>query len=84
MSISPRCGAGRLKRLIWLKYYNVQKRQITFTLGLNTVKNTAYMEKASSKSCIELNSLQKSQWAQMSTSLGVELGAPKTGMFEIL
>ncbi len=33
-----------LERLTRLKYYNVQKRQI-ITLGLNTAKNTAYMEK---------------------------------------
>ncbi len=45
MSISARSGARGLKR-IWLKYYNVQKRQITFTLGLNTSKNTNYMEKS--------------------------------------
>ncbi len=28
-------GAKGLVRLIWLKYYNVQKQQIAFTLGLN-------------------------------------------------
>ncbi len=33
------------KNWYWLKYYNAQKWQITFTLGLNTVKNTDYMEK---------------------------------------
>ncbi len=33
-----------LERLIWLKYYDVQKRQITFTLGLDVAKNTDYME----------------------------------------
>ncbi len=31
--------------LIWLKYYNVLKRQITFTLRLNADKNNDYMEK---------------------------------------
>ncbi len=39
------------KRLIWLKYYNVLKQQITFILRLNADKNTNYMEKTSSKSC---------------------------------
>ncbi len=39
-------GDSGLKRLIWLKYYyNEQKWQIIFTLGLNTMKNTDYMEK---------------------------------------
>ncbi len=45
MSISPQSGARGLEKLIWLKYYNEQKRQITFTLGLNAVKNTPYMRK---------------------------------------
>ncbi len=30
----------------WLKYYDAQKWQITFTLWLDTEKNTAYMEKS--------------------------------------
>ncbi len=67
MSTSPRSGVRGLQWLIWLKYYNVQKRQITFTLWLDTAKNTDYMEKTSDKSCLELNFLQKSQWAHMST-----------------
>ncbi len=33
-----------LGRLIWLKYYNEQKRQITFTLWRDSTKNTDYME----------------------------------------
>ncbi len=48
MSISPRSGAWGLKTLIWLKNYNAQKRQITFTLGVNGMnagENTYYMEK---------------------------------------
>ncbi len=36
--------------------YDVQKWQITFTLGLNAGENTDYMEKATSKRCLELNS----------------------------
>ncbi len=58
MSISSRSGARGLERT-WLKYYNIQKQQITLSLGLNAAKNTDYMEKASSKSCLGLNSLQK-------------------------
>ncbi len=54
-------GARGLGRLIWLKY-NVQKWQIILTLGLNAAKNTDFMEKASSKSCLELNSSQRGQW----------------------
>ncbi len=68
MSISPQSKDRRLERLIWLKYYNLQKRQIIFTLGLNAAKNTDCMKKASSKSCLELNSLQKSHWLHMSIS----------------
>ncbi len=49
VSIFPRSGATRLERLIWLKYYNVQKRQIIFTLGLNAAKNTDFMKKAEVK-----------------------------------
>ncbi len=46
MSIPAQSGAKGLYRLIWLKYYNVHKWQITFTLGLNAAKNTAYMERS--------------------------------------
>ncbi len=45
MSISLRSGARGLERLIRLKYYNVQKRQITFALGLNATESTDYMKK---------------------------------------
>ncbi len=77
MSISPQGGARRLERLTWLKYYNVQKRQIIFTLGLNAVKNTDFMKKSSSKSCLELNSLQKVMGCICLFSPGVELGGSK-------
>ncbi len=40
MSISPRSGARGLERLVQMKYYYVQNRQITFTVGLNAAKNT--------------------------------------------
>ncbi len=45
MSTSPRSEASGLGRLIWLKYYFVQKWQITFTLWLDAAKNTDYMER---------------------------------------
>ncbi len=45
-----------------------RKMQITFNLGLNAVKNTHPMKKASNKSCSELNFGQKSLWAHMSIS----------------
>ncbi len=64
MSISPRSGTRGLKTLIWLKNYEVQKQQITFTLGLNAWENR---KKSSSKRCFELNFLQKRQRAHMST-----------------
>ncbi len=46
MSIALRSGARGLKRWVWLKYYDVQKWQITFSLGLNAAKNTDYMEES--------------------------------------
>ncbi len=61
MSISPWSGARGFERLMGLKYFYVLKRQITVTLGLNSDKNTDYMEKALSKSCLELHFLQTSQ-----------------------
>ncbi len=36
----PNGGAKKLKRLVWLKYYIILKRQNTFNLGLNADKNT--------------------------------------------
>ncbi len=42
------------------------------------------LKKCKCKSCLELNFLQKSPWAHVSISPGVELGAPKIGVFEIL
>ncbi len=44
MSIPPN-GATGIGRLIWLRFYNVQKWQITFTLGLDADKNTDYIKK---------------------------------------
>ncbi len=76
-------GAVRLERLIWLKYYFVLKRQNTFSLGLNAAKNT-HQKKASNKSSLELNFVQKKQRAYMPISPGVELGDQKINMVEIL
>ncbi len=39
-------GARGLERLIWLKYYIVQKLRITFKLELNADKSTHYIKKS--------------------------------------
>ncbi len=44
MSISPTSGARGSKDQVCLKSYNVQKREIRFTLGLDAAKNTHYMK----------------------------------------
>ncbi len=46
-------------------YYDAWKLGNRLTLGLNAAENTNYMKKISSKSCLELNFLQKSRWAHM-------------------
>ncbi len=43
--IYPRSGARGLQRFAILKYYNAQEWECTFTLELNTVKDTDYIEK---------------------------------------
>ncbi len=78
MSTYPQSGARGLQRFIWLKYYIVQKCEVIFTLGLKAVKNTDFMEKSSSKSCLELNFQEECQWTHMSISPpppSVELGS---------
>ncbi len=45
MTISPQSGARGLEKFIWLKYYNIQKWQITFTWGLNAVKISLILKK---------------------------------------
>ncbi len=52
-----------------LKYYNVQKRESRFPLGFNGQKKCIISKHALNKSCWALNSVQKSQWAHMCTSL---------------
>ncbi len=58
-------------------YYDVWKWRNRLTLRLNVVENTNYMKKVLNKSCLELNSLQKSQLAHMSISSQVEIGGSK-------
>ncbi len=57
-----------------LKSYNVQKREIRFTLGINATKNTHYNKKASNKSCWELNFVQKVHECKCLSPPQVELG----------
>ncbi len=49
-------------------YYGIWKWGNQLTLRLNFAKNTNYMKKVLSKSCLELNSLQRSQLAHKSIS----------------
>ncbi len=85
MSIFPRSGARVLKGLKWLKYYNLQKRQITFTLGLNAAKNTDYMEKRFKLKLFRIKfSTKKSVGAYVYLPPEWSYGAPKTDVFEIL
>ncbi len=62
MSISPTSGAIGLQR-VSLKSYYAQKRDIRFTLGLNTEKIRVIWKKGSNKSCSELNFVWKSSRA---------------------
>ncbi len=43
--IFPRSGARVLQRLLPLKYYNVQKWESRYILGLDAAKNTHYVRK---------------------------------------
>ncbi len=53
--LPPEWSQG-LERLIWLKYYDLVKQQITFTFGLNVGKsNELHLKKTSNKSSSELN-----------------------------
>ncbi len=57
----PKGGARGLQRFTFLKYYNAREWESTsrFTLGLNAAKNIDYIKNASSRSCVELNFVQK-------------------------
>ncbi len=66
----PWSGPRGLEGLSSLKYYNIQKWESRFSLGLNAAKIVHYMRKhASNNSCLALNSVKKSQWVRMSISL---------------
>ncbi len=56
----PWSGARWLERMIYFKYYIVQKWESRFTFGQNATKNT------SNKSCRALNFVQKIQWVHVS------------------
>ncbi len=43
--LPPKNGAREHKRLIWLKYNTVMKRQNTFNLGLYAAKNMCHIKK---------------------------------------
>ncbi len=76
--VSPQSGARRLERLIWLKYYIVLKRQITFNLGLNADKNTDNNKRrGSNKNCSEFNFLQKTDGRICLSPPGVQFGGSK-------
>ncbi len=84
MSIPPTMEQG-LERLIRLKYYNVQKWQVTFTLGLNAVKNTAYMEKSVKQKLFRIKfPTKKSLGVCVYLPLEWIKGAQKIDMIEIL
>ncbi len=51
---------------------------------MNTVKNMIMWKNASSKSCLELNSLQKSQWSHMSISLPLPRSPSRARVLERL
>ncbi len=62
-------GAGELQTSVCLKSFNVQNWEIRFILGLSDAKNTQYIKKkASDKSCLELDFVQKSPRAHKSIS----------------
>ncbi len=79
-STSSCSGARGLQRSVCLKSYNVQKRVITFTLGLNTAKNTHYMKKASGKVVRNWLSYKKVNVRVCLSPPVVELGAPRINM----
>ncbi len=77
MAISSHSGVRGLEKLIWLRYYNAQKRQITFTSRPNAAKNAIIWKEGSIKSYSELNSLQKVSRRICLPLSRVELVGPK-------
>ncbi len=61
MSSFSQSGARGLERLIWLKYYYVQKWQITFALGPNAAKNIDYEEKSFEQKLFRIKFLQETK-----------------------
>ncbi len=58
-------------------YYDVWKWGNRSTFGLNAAENTNYMKKVSSKSCLELNSLQESVGTYVYLFTELEIGGSK-------
>ncbi len=65
MSICLRSGARASKDLSILKYYNALKLERTFNLGLNTAKNTNYIEKGFKQKLFRIKFPIKNQWMHM-------------------
>ncbi len=70
---TPLSGARGLERLVWLKYYFVLKRQITFNLGLNADKYTDNKRKGSKK-MFRIQFPTKNSVSAYLSPPGVELG----------
>ncbi len=64
--------------------FNVQKREIRFTLGLDAAKNTYFTKKVADKSSSESNFVQKSPRAHMSISPSSGAGSPKDLPFALI
>ncbi len=77
MSISPRSGARGLQRLICLKSYTCRNGKLGSLYGSTLPKRSLISKKASNKSCLELNSIQKNPWAHMSISPRSGVGGSK-------
>ncbi len=78
MSISPCSGARGLERFTLLKYYIVQKWQITFNLGLNAAENTCHIQKSFKWKWFRIKFRKKKIHERICLSpFGVELGGSK-------
>ncbi len=68
ISISTRSGAGGLRRLPLLKYYDVLEWESEFP-RMDAEKNTDYIKKFFKQNLLELNFLQKIPNGRISLSL---------------
>ncbi len=68
ISASPRSRARGLERFPSLKNKNGENWKSRFSLGPNAAKNRHRIKKASNKSCLSLNFVQKSPGAHISIS----------------